>query len=191
MSWKNSFHLRKVKRQNILLHCPKTFLSYLTHIYLFSFLLVFISLFPKALCWKPSPKKLVTLLSNQWWWKYFVSLGIKINLIALWISFHCANKFIYQIRKKIKANNPLILMKHIVTKSQYSRNIIMTFLSGTCVWISFHSHRMGESSQPSLFWKWTQWAIENKKKTLLYVVNSTPDNLQGEILDWEHLNIKS
>lgn len=95
MSWKNSFHLRKVKRQNILLHCPKTFLSYLTHIYLFSFLLVFISLFPKALCWKTSPKKLVTLLSNQWWWKYFVSLGIKINLIALWISFYCANKFIY------------------------------------------------------------------------------------------------
>lgn len=103
----------KVKRHSILAHVALNLLTLVIWCtFGFHFLLCLsIPLSPKALCWKTSPKKLtVRLLNNKWWWKYLVSLGIKISpILLLDLILLLWKKFTYWIWNKFKAKNPFIL----------------------------------------------------------------------------------
>lgn len=85
MFWKNSCHLHKIKRHNILANVALKLLTLVIWcVFGFLFLLCLsILLSPKALCWKTSPKELLTLLNNKWSWKYSVSLRLKKSSISL------------------------------------------------------------------------------------------------------------
>lgn len=70
--WKNSCHLCKIIRYGILENIALkllTFVVWLIFAFLF-FLCLSLPLSPKALCWKTSPNKLVTLLNESTWFPW-------------------------------------------------------------------------------------------------------------------------